>query len=309
MKLLYFFESLRNPFLDTFFSVITYFGHEILFIVLFLVMFWCVDKRGGYYLLIVGLFGTILNQTLKMMFRVPRPWVLDPNFTIVESAREAATGYSFPSGHTQCAVGTWGCVALWEKNRAVRLLSLLPLILVPVSRMYLGVHTPMDVGVSFGLALLLVFAVYPLVYHAETKSALLTFALSVVFLSGVANILYLTLYSFPTDLDPILYADAYATGWKLTGAALGMVLVWLFDNRYLHFETKAVLYAQLLKIVLGVALVLIVKEGFKVPLRAILPENLADGVRYFFVAVSAGGLWPMTFSRFAKIGKMGGGAE
>lgn len=302
MSLLYFFESIRNPIPDAFFSVITYFGHELLFIILVLLMYWCIDKRGGYYLLIVGLLGTILNQTLKMMFRVPRPWVLDPNFTIVESARAAATGYSFPSGHTQCAVGAWGCMALWEKNRTVRLVCLLPLILVPISRMYLGVHTPMDVGVSFVLALLLVFAVYPLILKSETKPALPALALSVVFLSGVANLLYLSLYHFPADLDPVLYADAYATGWKLTGAALGMVLVMCFDTYYLHFETKAPWYAQILKVVLGIAAVLVVKELFKSPLRAVFPDNLADGVRYFLVAVVAGGVWPMTFSRFASLG-------
>ncbi len=303
MSLLYFFEAHRTPVLDAFFSVITYFGHELLFIILVLLMYWCVDKRGGYYLLIVGLFGTILNQTLKMMFRVPRPWVLDPTFTIVESAREAATGYSFPSGHTQCAVGAWGCMALWEKRRAVKLVSLLPLILVPISRMYLGVHTPLDVGVSFVLALLLVFAVYPLVLQSENRPALLTLALSVVFLAGTANLLYLSLYPFPADLDPVLYADAYANGWKLTGAALGMVFVMLFDTKYLHFETKAPWYAQVLKVALGVAAVLAVKELFKAPLREILPDNFADGVRYFLVAVMAGGVWPMTFSRFAALGQ------
>ncbi len=303
MNVLYFFESIRNPILDAFFSVVTYFGHELFFIILVLVLFWCVDKRGGYYLMIVGLFGTIVNQTLKMAFRIPRPWVLDPNFTIVESARAAATGYSFPSGHTQCAVGAWGCAALWAKKTAVRLLCLLPLILVPISRMYLGVHTPLDVGVSFVLALVLVFAVYPLMLRCDKTPAYLTYALLCVFLAGVMNILYLSFYSFPADLDPVLYADAYATGWKLTGATLAIVFVYIFDSKYLHFETDAVWYAQLLKLVLGIAVVLAVKEGCKVPLRAVLPENLADGVRYFLITLVVGGVWPMTFSYFAKLGK------
>ena len=48
----------------------------------------------------VGFFGTLVNQFLKLVCRVPRPWVRDPNFTIVEAARADATGYSFPSGHT-----------------------------------------------------------------------------------------------------------------------------------------------------------------------------------------------------------------
>ena len=106
MSVLYFFESIRCSALDAIFSVITLFGEETALLAIGLIVFWCVDKYKGYYLLSVGFLGIIINQTLKMICRVPRPWVKDPNFTIVESAREAATGYSFPSGHTATAFMT-----------------------------------------------------------------------------------------------------------------------------------------------------------------------------------------------------------
>ena len=109
----------------------------------------------------VGLFGTLANQFLKITCRIPRPWVLDPDFTIVEAARAVATGYSFPSGHTQNAVGTFGAIALQTKQRWVRWACIALVLLVPFSRMYLGVHTPLDVGVSFVLALALAAALYP----------------------------------------------------------------------------------------------------------------------------------------------------
>ena len=111
MKFLYFLESIRTPVGDTLMSAITLLGEETLFIVLALVFFWCVDKKRGYYLLFSCFTGTVCIQLLKMIFRIPRPWVLDSKFTIVESAREAATGYSFPSGHTQCASGLFGGIA------------------------------------------------------------------------------------------------------------------------------------------------------------------------------------------------------
>ena len=85
-------ESVRVPALDTLFSGITYFGDELAFLALALLLFWCVDKRTGYYVFVVGLFGTLANQFLKITCRIPRPWVLDPDFTIVEAARAAATG-------------------------------------------------------------------------------------------------------------------------------------------------------------------------------------------------------------------------
>ena len=87
MALLYWLESIRTPFLDTLMQIFTYLGDEILFIVIALAVFWCVDKREGYYLLFVGFFGTILNQFLKLLCRIPRPWVRDPEFTAVEAAK------------------------------------------------------------------------------------------------------------------------------------------------------------------------------------------------------------------------------
>lgn len=121
MQLLYFFESIRNPVCDFLFSVITFLGGETLFLVLAIAVFWCVDKKEGYYIFFTGLFGTLLNQALKLIFKIPRPWVKDPNFTIVESARAEATGYSFPSGHTQNATGTFGAMAAYDYTRRHRL--------------------------------------------------------------------------------------------------------------------------------------------------------------------------------------------
>ena len=108
MELLYFLEKIRVPGLNEFMLLITQFGEETAFLVLALILFWCVDKYKGYYILSVSFLGILANQFLKLLFRVPRPWVLDENFTILEQAREAAGGYSFPSGHTQTAVGAFG---------------------------------------------------------------------------------------------------------------------------------------------------------------------------------------------------------
>ena len=92
MSFLYLLEDLRNPVLDFLFSVITLCGEETVFMAVGMIVFWCVDKYKGYFLLYTGFLGTAINQFLKILFRVPRPWVKDPGFTIVESAREGAGG-------------------------------------------------------------------------------------------------------------------------------------------------------------------------------------------------------------------------
>ena len=111
MSFLYMLEKIRIPVLNELMLAVTTLGEETAFLVIALIIFWCVDKKKGYYVMAVGFAGTIINQILKLACRVPRPWVLDPNFTILEQAREAAAGYSFPSGHTQTAVGTFGSIA------------------------------------------------------------------------------------------------------------------------------------------------------------------------------------------------------
>ena len=92
MSFLYFLENLRTPFLDSIMLLVTRLGEESVFLLLALLMLWCVDKKHGYALLITGFMGILINQTLKLTFRIPRPKILDPQFTVVEGATEAATG-------------------------------------------------------------------------------------------------------------------------------------------------------------------------------------------------------------------------
>ena len=114
MEFLRLLESVRVPALDAFFSAVTYLGDELAFMALALLLFWCVDKRTGYYVFVVGLFGTLANQFLKILCRVPRPWVLDPGFTIVESARAAATGYSSRPGTRRTPLARLAPSAFWQ---------------------------------------------------------------------------------------------------------------------------------------------------------------------------------------------------
>ncbi len=159
MSVLYFFQSLRTPILDTLMQLITRFGEETVFMVAAIGVFWCVSKKDGYYLLSVGFLGTVLNQFLKLAFRIPRPWVRDPQFSIVESARAGADGYSFPSGHTRMP---WPPLAALPGSPAplgARHMHC-PFHSGAHLRMYLGVHTPLDVSVAFVTALVLVAVLY-----------------------------------------------------------------------------------------------------------------------------------------------------
>ena len=301
MDFLYLLEGLRTPWLDSIVALLTHLGGELVFLVAALTVFWCADKRQGYYLLSVGFLGTLVNQFLKITCRIPRPWVRDPNFTIVESARAEATGYSFPSGHSTSSVGTFGVLATEGKYRWLRIISLVLCFLIPLTRLYLGVHTPADVLVGSAIPLFFIVVLRPVIYQNDGKH--LPKLLGVMLLLSAAFVAYMELFPFPDDVDAANLHSAVKNSYTLLGALVGMILVWYVDQKR-NFSTEAVWYAQILKTVLGLALALAVKEGLRLPLDTLFGGHMiARAVRYMVLVIFAGILWPMTFPWFQKLGR------
>ncbi len=304
MDFLYLLESIRNPILDALMLIITEFGNELLFIVFGMLMFWCIDKKQGYFILLTGFFGVYINQFLKITCRIPRPWILDPDFTIVEGARAAATGYSFPSGHTQTAVGCYAGLAVCRRERWVRIVGIVMAVLIPFSRMYLGVHTPLDVGVSILCALALVFLLWPLFRRYGDRPALMYTLMGILTAISLGFLLYTNLFPFPADIDPENYRHALENGFKFFGCALGLWVIYEADRRWIRFDTQtARWWAQILKLAVGFGLLLVVMEGSKPLLNALFGGSpIAHTVRYFLTVLFAGCAWPLTFKWFAKLG-------
>ena len=301
MQLLYLLESIRIPGLNEFMLFVTKLGEETAFLVAALIIFWCVDKGRGYYVMTVGFLGTMANQFLKLWFRVPRPWVLDESFTILESAREAASGYSFPSGHSQSAVGTFGAIANSAKNKWVKGICIAVCILVPLSRMYIGVHTPSDVLVGAGMACALVWLLKKPVLERPEKA--MKVLIAVMLGCALGLLLFVEGYPFPADVDEHNLQSGIKNAYTMIGCITGVAVVYVFEKKYVNFETKAIWWAQLLKVALGLALVLGVKEGLRNPLDALFAGHMAArAVRYFLIVLAAGGLWPMTFRWFSGLG-------
>lgn len=304
MEFLRFLESIRTPFGDAFFSAVTHMGEETIFILVGLLFFWCIDKKKGYFILSVGFMGTLINQFLKLWFRIPRPWVKDPDFTIVESARAEATGYSFPSGHTQTSVGMYGGIARVSKNIWIRMVCIAFCVLVPLSRLYLGVHTPVDVGVSIAVALILIFVLYPIVNKVMEKPKYMRIYFAVLIGLATAFLAFVLLYPFPADIDMHNYESGVKNAYKILGCILGLWLAYEVDVHFIQFETKGKWWVQILKLVSGLLILLAIKSGLKQPLYALLNGNfLADGIRYFLITAVAGGVWPMTFKFWNKLDK------
>lgn len=301
MEFLKLLEKIRNPIFDFLFSIITKLGEETAFMAVAIIIFWCFSKKDGYYILSVGFIGTVLNQFLKLLFRIPRPWVKDPSFSIVESARAEATGYSFPSGHTQNSVGTFGAIALLFKKKWVRISAIVICVLVPLSRMYLGVHTPLDVFVSVGVALALVFALKPLFDRLEKNPAHMLIFFGAMLAISFIFLLFVLLFPFPADIDPHNYESGLKNACTLLGATLGMIISYPIEKKYVCFETEAKWYVQIVKVALGLGLVLAIKALLKPLFLLFFPTYVERVVRYAIIVVFAVVVWPLTFKHLRKL--------
>ena len=298
MQFLYWLESVRTEFGNWFFSTVTHLGDETAFLLIAILLFWCVNKRSGYFMMISGFFGTIINQVMKLACKIPRPWVKDPNFTIVESAREAASGYSFPSGHSQNGVNTFGAIFLTTKKLWLKILCVVAAILIPVSRMYLGVHTAWDVLAGAGCAVIILLLLEEFFKNDNLFKKGMPIIIAVLTAGSIAFFIYAVIAT-PESSDPNVIS-AGKNSRTMLGCSAGLILVYILDTFVIKFETKASWYSQVMKFVGGIAVVFAIKELAKIPLTAIMGDNERI-VRYFLIVAFAGAVWPLTFKFFAKL--------
>ena len=305
MEILRILEGLRTGIGNFFFSTVTHVGEEVFFLAIAILFYWCVSKRQGYYILMTGVVGSVINQWLKIIFRIPRPWILDPTFTPVGDAVAEATGYSFPSVHPQNVAGTFGCIGRYNRQRWVKISCVVLILLVSFSRMYLGVHTPMDVLTSLMIATGLVFAFHFVFRTEESVNKYMLWVTVGAVIFSIGFIIYVSLLSeadFTTAADLANLASAKKNAATLSGCLVGLALVYPLDRFVIKFDTKGRWYAQVIKFAVGVGIVLGIKSGLSKPLVVLFGnEYVARAVRYFLIVAFAGGIWPLTFKFFEKL--------
>lgn len=134
------------------FLALTFLGASVTLWTLLVLYHWLVDPRFARRLGIVLALSIITNQILKGIFATPRPYDLDAAVTR-ESARRTGGGFGFPSGHAQNAATFWPAFAFRYNRTWMWIVALAIVFTVALSRIYLGVHMPIDVtgGFVFGM--------------------------------------------------------------------------------------------------------------------------------------------------------------
>lgn len=302
MQFLRLLEGFRHPILDWIHQGITYFGEQVIILILIMAIYWCLDRRKGIFLMYVVIAGSAVNNLLKGIFCVARPWVRDPSFTIVESAREGAGGYSFPSGHTQAAGSCYFGIARICGKKWLKYCMIALALLVGLSRMHLGVHTPADVFVSLGIAAVIVLITAPLFKKWEDEPAKWMLPLfSILGALCLLQLLHQSFFPLKENADPANSAHALETAYKVTGLSIGMMAGIYLEETKIRFRTDAVWWVQVLKLVVGLLGLLAIQKGLKTPLSALTGGHpAAHLIRYMMVAFWGTGLWPALFRYFPE---------
>ncbi len=280
MDFLYVLSEIRNPVLDFFFQAVTYLGQEIPILMVICLLFWCLNKQLAYRIAISFFSSGLLLQNLKITFRIPRPWVLDPDFPPVASAVPDATGYSFPSGHTQGASSFWGTLAVTSKKRILAALFTILFLLVAFSRMYLGCHTPLDVCGGLILGLFSVwFGGFLMKRLKDTKKENRLLSVIILLFSLLTAIYALTLSKNGT-----ITAEMAKDCLKAAGAGLGFGIGWYLERVHIRFSTNLCPSGKIRRFLIGLVLVLILKLALSFFSQDILLFKMAEyGLLVLFI--------------------------
>ena len=217
LSILQFFQGMRSPILNIIFLIFTI-STELPVIVAFTAyMYWCLNKKTGQKILFSLIGNITLNTGIKEFVKAPRPIGIEG----LESLRvSTATGYSFPSGHTQTATSFWISLMLIFKKTWIVILGIVMFLGVGVSRLYLAVHWPIDVicgwifGIIFTLLLCKIFD-----YVSETKKYWFLVLILVPFIVGIF----------------IVDSQEYT---KIFGLLTGYVLGYIVEDKYIKFKTE-----------------------------------------------------------------------
>jgi membrane-associated phospholipid phosphatase len=156
MEFIGFLQSFASPFLDSLMLLLTNLGSEQIYIAMLIAIFLGVDASIGRRLGLFLLISFYINQQLKILMDTPRPFILDPTIARSQAAIDTAGGGAFPSGHAQGGTTFYGLLAFYFRKRWLWWLAIVMILVLSLTRLYLGVHWPIDIigGIVIGVAVI-----------------------------------------------------------------------------------------------------------------------------------------------------------
>jgi membrane-associated phospholipid phosphatase len=289
-------------------QIFTFLGDEQFYLIAISLVYWCIHKGLGVDLGILLVLSSFTNTAIKSFFKHSRPFWENAALRLSD-----AGSFSTPSGHAQTSAALFGQVAWFVADRRrgrlwAVLLGLL-IVLVALSRVYLGVHFPGDVlwGAAVGLALLALYtwlkpALLPRLKQLSFGVHVLLALIASAIILGVVGLLLAIPFGAGQTFGE-LYTDAWSAALEDAATVAGLVFgLWVglvLETRHVRFSVAGPWWQRGLRYVIGVIGLFAIWMG----LRLLFPqEPLALGlalrvVRYGLAMLWAILLWPWLFVR------------
>lgn len=269
--------------LDRFLAFISRLGAFELYLVIVLIIYWCINKRRGKELgmLLAGSFVAI--AMLKHIFRLPRPFWLDQTLLLGIS-----DSYGFPSGHVTIAAVTYTYLAIWFKDRFGYMLAATLIILMGVSRIYLGVHFWYDTLAGLLLAGLILagFVVWKFFLNDSFEQRILgqRFWFVVTLGAGVATLYGLVLGGIELfgsvnqyGINPSFFEIAERESWITSASGfavlLGLGCGFALEDSWIRFKVDGSVWRRAYRFLLGLLFVLFVLLGVDIIIDQLIGEE------------------------------------
>lgn len=296
------FQSIRYPALDVFFQLITGLGYTLFLLTAIGALYWGWDKRKTFMLIQLVGYCALVNHCIKEWVQALRPFQVAPDLVqlLDTHMRDAVvngswvwkvpykTSYSFPSGHAQGAICFWGGLAYLIRRPAATVVAVVMIVLIPLSRIYLGVHFAGDVttGLLIGGAILGLFILVVRCIRFDSRHPSNEMLAVLAFLGPI-------LFFF-------LVPDRSTA--MTVGLLLGFSAGYLLERRKVRFANDGTLRDRGLRVVLGVALMTGLAFGlfrlpgaiYGLPFPYPLVERL---VGFFIVGIASTLAMPWLFVR------------
>ncbi len=243
--------------LTDFISKMTWYGEMNTVLVIIALIYWCISKETGIYLLMGWSWNRVVNGVLKVTVCAYRPWIRDDRIIPDTAAMTTATGYSFPSGHSMNGASLFGGMAI-RRGTAVglRVLCWIMLVLIAFSRNFLGVHTPQDILVGSVVGVLVMFLTGKLLTWIEAHPDKdITVAVIAILISAAAAA-YSALKPYPVDYDAA--GNILVDGLKMAndtfkgiGWLSAFFVGWILERRYVRFTTEVSMQQRFIRLTGG----------------------------------------------------------
>ncbi len=276
-------QAKSNDFLDVLNHIFSFFGTELFFMMVAVVLYWCIDKKFAYRLFNAYILGVALTNVMKISFKRTRPFNAYPE---VKSIGDGEESFSFPSGHTETvsSLSTLISIKYGKRFRIIPVIGILLTLLVMISRMYLGQHYLSDVfcGLTAGIFFAVSFNFLLSLFKDKEEWFVIPAVVLAVILLAV--------------LGGLGMLDASEDMLKGVGAFIAFDVGYFIEKKWVRYDIRknSKWWHYALRILIGGGVTVALQYG----LKPLLPESipmLHCFLRYFIMALWAALAAPTIF--------------